>query len=153
MLAAVIVVSFVGLNITYFADEDYQRSVGESFHDGLNQALSDTWGWDYDCYYLDSELDGGAFTFMRAAVRFAHQIDHSAYVEETDLTGADGEPTGWYYTERYIFANMTEGFEPDPMECAVYIVRRSNLGAFSEEDYLFTKYGPYVAVYPRYWAE
>jgi len=148
----IIAVSFVGLNITYFTDDDYQNSVGVSFHDGLHQVLTDTWGWDYDRYYLDIEDQRAGLTFMRAAVKFAHQIDYSAGNEDVELTGADGEPSGWYFTERYVFEEM-DAFEPDPMECAVYIVRQENCGRFAAEDYLITDYGPYAAVYPRYWAE
>jgi len=149
---AIIVVSFIGLNITYFTDEDYQNSVGVSFHDGLNQALTDTWSWDYDQYYLDIEDQRAGLTFMRAAVKFAHRIDYSASNEDVELTAANGEPSGWYYTERYVFVEMAD-FEPDPMECSVYIVRQENRERFSPEDYLITDYGPYAAVYPRYWAE
>lgn len=147
-----IAVSFVGLNITYFTDEDFQNSVGVIFHNGLHDALTDTWDWDYDQYYLDIEDDRSGLTFMQAAVKFAHQIDYSARNEDTDLIGADGEPTGWYYTERYVFEELDE-FEPDPMECAVYIVRQENKGRFAPEDYLITDYGLFAAVYPRYWAE
>lgn len=149
---AMILVSFIGLNITCFTDETYNNHLAGSFHDGLNQVLSDTWDWDYDRYYLDCGTEGGYFTFVRAAVRFAHKIDHSAYNEDTDLTGPDGEPTGWYFTERYAFVEMDE-FEPDPMECAVYIIRQHRKELFPQEDYLITDYGPYAAVYPRYWAE
>ena len=154
-LAAAVVmiaVSFVGLNITYFTDEDYKNWLGGSFHNGLHQVLTDTWGWDYDRYYLDIEDERSGLTFMQAAVKFAHQIDYSARNEDTDLIGADGEPTGWYYTERYVFMEL-DAIEPDPMECAVYIVRQENKARFAPEDYLITDYGPYAAVYPRYWAE
>lgn len=152
-LAAAIVmiaVSFVGLNITYFTDEDYQARA--SFYGGLHQSLVDTWGWDYDQYYVDIEDESSDLTFKRAAVKFAHQIDFSAFNEDTDLIGADGEPTGWYFTERYVFVDMNN-FEPDPMECAVYIARRGNRDKFSPEDYLIVDYDPYIAAYPRYWAE
>ena len=149
---AIIAVSFIGLNITYFTDENYQNSVGVSFHDGLNQALTDTWSWDYDQYYLDIEDPRAGLTFMRAAVKFAHQIDFSAGNEDVELTGADGEPSGWYFTERYVFVEMGD-FEPDPMACSVYIIRQENRERFAPEDYLITDYGPYVVAYPRYWAE
>ena len=44
-------------------------------------------------------------------------------------------------------------FEPDPMECAVYIVRQQEKALFDEADYLITDFGNFAAVYPRYWAE
>ena len=48
--------------------------------------------------------------------------------------------------------NMEE-FEPDPMACAVYIVKKAEAGCFDEELYLLTDYGDYTVAYPRYWAE
>lgn len=145
-------VSFAGLCVTYFTDEQYQNDVGIVFHDGLQQALTDTWGWDYDHYYLTITGASDRLTFMRSQVMFAHKIDYSMLTEETELNGPDGNPNGWYFTERYLFTDFTD-FEPNPMDCAVYIVTQKEKSLFAPEHYLITDYGEYVAIYPRYWAE
>lgn len=141
-------VSFACLCNTYFADEKYQTQA--AFLNGLHEALVDTWGWDYDHYYLTS--GGDEHRLMNAQVMFAHKIDYSALSEATDLIGPDGEPSGWYFTERYIFTDFSD-FEPDPYDCAVYIVEQREKALFDAEDYLIYDYGQFAAVYPRYWAE
>ena len=83
---------------------------------------------------------------------FAHNIDYAGRSEQVELLNAHGEPTGWYFTERYKLVNMAE-FEPDPMACAVYIFGQGDKKRFNEEDFLITDYGNYAAAYPRYWAE
>ena len=152
LVVAMLVVSFGGLNVTYFTDEAYQKTVGDSFHQGLYQALVDTWGWDYDRYYVLCLDDNAHKTFMTGSVMFAHQIDYSERNEDRELDGPDGEPTGWYFTERYIFTDYRD-FEPDPMECAVYIIAQDQKNLFDPQDYLIKDYGIFATVYPRYWAE
>ena len=71
---------------------------------------------------------------------------------EEELRGSDGQPNGWYFTERYVFQDFRD-FSPDPTECAVYIVRQNEKALFDEADYLITDFGNFAAVYPRYWAE
>lgn len=89
---------------------------------------------------------------MTAQVMFAHHIDYAMRAEEEELRGRDGEPNGWYFTERYVLQDFSD-FEPDPMECAVYIVRQQEKALFDEADYLITDFGDFAAAYPRYWAE
>ena len=89
---------------------------------------------------------------MTAQVMFAHQIDYAMRSEEEELHGSDGQPNGWYFTERYIFQDFSD-FTPDPTECAVYIVGQNEKTLFDEADYLITDFGNFAAVYPRYWAE
>ena len=85
---------------------------------------------------------------------YVHEIDYQAKNEETDLVGADGNPTDWYYTERYVYVTDPETYEPDPMACNVYVMRQKEYrDKFSEEDFLITDYDMYVVAYPRYWAE
>lgn len=154
LLAAVlmIVLSFAGLCGTYFADEEYQASVGEVFNHGLQEALTDTHAWDCDCYYITITGAADREKIMTGQVMFAHRIDSAQRQEYAELCGPDGEPNGWYYTERYVYQDFTD-FEPDPMECATYIIRQDEKALFDEADYLITDYGNYAAVYPRYWAE
>ena len=89
---------------------------------------------------------------MTANVMFAHRIDYAMRAEEEELRGPDGEPNGWYYGERYIY-QLFEDFEPDPTECAAYIVSAEETALFDEEDYIIERFGNFAAVYPRYWAE
>lgn len=154
LMVAMLAVSFAGLNVTYFTDETYQKTVGDGFFDGLYEALTDTWGWDYDRYYVLTvgDEDGAHHTLMSAYVMFAHQIDYRGRSEEIPLRAANGEETDWYFTERYVFTDYAD-FEPDPMECAVYVIMEGQKPLFDEANYLFTEYGNYIAVYPRYWAE
>lgn len=146
-LAAVVLmvcVAFAGFCSTYFTDEDFRREVEATYHKGLYTAISDTWSWDYDRYYLLGIPD--------IHVMFAHKIDYSMICEDNELLDCNGEPTGWYYSERYEVVNP-EIFEPDPMECAVYVLYQESKPLFNEEDYLVMDYGNYAVAYPRYWAE
>lgn len=152
LLASMIIISFCGLNVTYFTDEAYQKSVAYIFHEGLYEALLDTWDWDYDRYYIMCADDNAHLTFRRGSVMFAHQIDYSERNEDRALDGPDGEETDWYFTERYIFTDFVD-FEPDPMECAVYIIEPEQRELFDPQDFRITAYGDFLAVYPWYWAE
>ena len=148
LMLVMLTVSFAALNVTYFTDEKYQKV----FFDGIVEALEDTWDWDYDEVYVSAEDSGASRKFTEAAIMFAHKIDYEGRSEQVELMNAQGEPTGWYFTERYHLVNMEE-FEPDPMACAVYIVKKAEAGCFDEELYLLTDYGDYTVAYPRYWAE
>lgn len=154
LLTAMIVVSFACLNVSYFTDKTYQDEVGAYFADGLYEALVDTWDWDYDQYYVIAagEEDSAHVKLMNAYVMFAHQIDYRGRNEDILLKGPDGQEIDWYYGERYVFTDYA-GFEPDPMECAVYIITPAQERLFNPEEYLITNYGGYLSVYPRYWAE
>lgn len=148
-IAAIILVGFVGFGKVYFHDvARLQTEIGA--RDGYYEALVDTWDWDYDTYYVStsSEVPKTA----EANVMFAHQIDYSAKSEQTPLVGPDGRMTDWYYTERYIYEDFSE-FEPDPMECVVYVINARDKRLFAPEDFILTQYGRYWAAYPRYWAE
>lgn len=154
LLAAVtmLCVSFAGLCATYFGDAQYQAVVGEAFRDGVQQALADTFSWDCDRYYITITGTNDMEKVMAGQVMFAHRIDAAQRAEEAELCGPDGEPNGWYYTERYVYQDFTD-FEPDPMECAVYIIRQEEKACFDEADFILTDYANYAAAYPRYWAE
>lgn len=150
---AMLAVSFVGLNATYFADREYQQEVTHGvFHYGLVEALEDTWTWDYDEVYIGVGSSITSHKIAEAAIMFAHDIDYAGRSEQVELLNASGEPTGWYFTERYHLVNMQE-FTPDPMACSLYIFRQGDKHLFAEEDYLITDYGNYAVAYPRYWAE
>jgi len=149
---ALILVSFIGLNATYFGDEAYRQEVGAYFHYGLQEALVDTFDWDYDRYYLTTSFSADREVMMASQVMFAHGVDYAARTEETDLTGPDGEKTGWYFGERYVFTDFVD-FVPDPMECAVYILEKHETALFDPADFLLTDYGEYAVAYPRYWAQ
>ena len=148
MAAVMLIVSFAGMNVVYFTDEAYQNSY-RVFQNGLVDALEDTWDWDYDEVYVSQE---GGQKLVEASIMYAHDIDYAGRSEQTELLNASGEPTGWYFTERYRIVSF-EDFEPDPMACSLYIVTQEEKAVFSEEDFLLTDYGDYAAVYPRYWAE
>lgn len=154
LAAAVVMIalSFAGLCATYFADEAYQSQVGESFNAGLQEALADTHAWDCDRYYITITGAADREKIMTGQVMFAHRIDSAQRREEIDLNGPDGQPNGWYYTERYVYQDFTD-FEPDPTECATYIILQEEKAYFDEADYLIRDYDNYAAVYPRYWAE
>ena len=150
-MLTMIAVGFVGVCNVYFSDS-YQQETGEGFAYGLQEALHKAWGWDCDRYYVTLDGHESNETAMIANVMFAHQIDYAMRAEEEELRGPDGEPNGWYYGERYIY-QMFEDFEPDPTECAAYIVSTEETALFDEEDYIVERFGNFAAVYPRYWAE
>ena len=91
---------------------------------------------------------------VEPTVQFAHEIDYKALTEETDLTGADGNPTGWYYTERYVYITDPDSFMPEPMACNVYVMYKDKYAdKFNPEEYLIYDYDLFFAAYPKYWAE
>lgn len=149
LTVVMLVVSFVSMNVTYFTDEAYQNSY-RVFHNGLVEALEDTWDWDYDEVYV-SEASGGS-VLAEAAILYAHDIDYAGRSDQRELLNSKGEPTGWYFSERYKVVQF-DSFELDPEACSVYIIAQSEKGYFDEELYLLTDYGDYAAAYPRYWAE
>ena len=90
---------------------------------------------------------------MTTQVMFAHQIDYAMRSEEEELRGSDGQPNGWYFTERYVFQGFQGFHARTRRNVAVYIVRQNEKALFDEADYLITDFGNFAAVYPRYWAE
>ena len=149
---AVFSLGFCMLCVTYFTDEAYQQRIARSFHDGLQQALTDTWDWECDRYYLSIGGRADRVTLMSSQLMFAHRIDYSARLGAVQLTGPDGKPTGSYYSERYAFVDL-DGAVLDSYERAVYIITQENKRLFAPEDYLITDYGQYAVAYPRVWAE
>ena len=143
-LTVMLCIAFGGLVNTYFFDERYQNSVGQTFHDGYQEALSATKDWDYDHYYI---LDGSAAALTQ--LMFAHGLDYAEISEERDLPDREGNPSGWYFTDRYIFVSG----KPDlnPTDCAVYIFPKEKAKYFNTDEYQITEYGLYCAAYPRYW--
>ena len=150
-MLTMIAVGFAGMCNVYFSDS-YQQETGEGFAYGLQEALHEAWGWDCDRYYVTLDGHESNEMAMTANVMFAHRIDYAMRAEEEELRGPDGEPNGWYYGERYIY-QLFEDFEPDPTECAAYIVSAEETALFDEEDYIIERFGSFAAVYPRYWAE
>ena len=151
-MLAMIAVGFAGACGVYFGDADYQQDTANNFLYGVQDALIETWDWDCDRYYLTTMSRNDGEKTMISQVMFAHQIDYAMRSEEEELRGSDGQPNGWYYTERYIYQDFAD-FTPDPTECAVYIVLQREKVLFDEADYLITDFGNFAAVYPRYWAE
>ena len=151
-MLVMIAVGFGGMCGVYFGDADYQNRTGSYFLNGLQNALDETWDWDCDRYYLTTMGRADGKKVMTAQVMFAHQINYAMRAEDKELRGRNGEPNGWYFTERYILQDFSD-FEPDPTECAVYIIRQQEKALFDEADYLITDFGNFAVVYPRYWAE
>ena len=151
-MVVMIAIGFAGACGMYFTDADYQTETANTFLYGAQEALREAWDWDCDRYYLTTMSRNDGEKVMTAQVMFAHQIDYAMRSEEEELRGSDGQPNGWYFTERYIFQDFSD-FTPDPTECAAYIVRQNEKTLFDEADYLITDFGNFAAVYPRYWAE
>lgn len=153
-VVSMIFISFVGLNVTYFTDKSYQKTVADMSSYGLYEALLDTRDWDYDRYYvqISGEDEGAHAKLMNAFVMFAHQIDYRGRNDDMLLKDSSGQEIDWYYSERYDFVDFDQ-FELDPMECAVYISAEGGRNKFNPDEYLITEYGNYIAAYPVYWAE
>ena len=152
VMVFMLLISFAGLNWTYFTDEAYQNTVGDSNSNGQYEALVDVWDWDYDKLYITTIQETAHVRFMQASVMFAHEIDYSARNDERELTGPDGKPSGRYFTNRYVFTDF-EDFVPDPMEKSVYVVPQGYLHLFDREMFEITDYHNFAAVYPKYWLE
>ena len=153
LVLAMLVISFAGLNVSYFTDWQYHRSIADTvFYDGLVDALEGTRDWDYDEVYVGVDKTITSRKVVEASIMYAHDIDYAGRSEQTELYDSNGEPTGWYFTERYQLVNM-DTFEPDPTACSVYIFKNKYKSLFDEADYLITSFNDYAAAYPRYWAE
>lgn len=150
VMILMLLVSFAGLNWTYFTDNAYQREVGDYNSSGQYEALVDAWDMDYDKFYIVTLKTDAHTRFMQASAMFAHGIDYSARIGERELTGPDGKPTGRYFDEMYVFSDFVDT-PPDPMEHAVYVVPRGYLHLFDPELYEITEYDNFAIVYPRYW--
>jgi hypothetical protein len=108
---------------------------------------------DYDKIVIGIS-SGTEQNVIEPTVQFAHEIDYKALTEQTDLTGADGNPTGWYYTERYVYITDPDSFMPEPMACNVYVMYKDKYAdKFNPEEYLIYDYDLFFAAYPKYWAE
>ena len=129
-----IAIGFAGACGVYFTDADYQTETANTFLYGAQEALREAWDWDCDRYYLTTMSRNDGEKVMTAQVMFAHRIDYAMRSEEEELRGSDGQPNGWYFTERYVF-------------------QQNEKALFDEADYLITDFGNFAAVYPRYWAE
>ena len=157
-LTAVLAVGLIAVNFTflcadYFGNKAYQDLVGLNFRSGFFSALRDTWGMDYDKIVIGIS-SGTEQNVIEPTVQFAHEIDYKALTEQTDLTGADGNPTGWYYTERYVYITDPDSFMPEPMACNVYVMYKDKYAdKFNPEEYLIYDYDLFFAAYPKYWAE
>ncbi len=147
-LVLMLAVSFGCLCRTYFCDEKYQRGVARDFRDGLQQALTETRGWDYDHYYVFDQ-DKIALTQLM----FAHEIDYSLLSEQRELPGPDGKPCGWYFYDRYIIVTDEDALQLNPTDCAVYVFPAAKRKLFDEELFAITEFRNYCAAYPRYWMD
>ena len=149
---AVFTLSFGMLCVTYFADETYQNTVGTYFHDGLQQALTDTWDQTLDKTYLSITGGNARDKRMLSQLMFARSIDYSALSGASELDGPDGKPSGRYFDEFYAFADFDE-FVPDQNERAVYIIMERDKDKFDQEAFSITDYGQYAVAYPRLLAQ
>lgn len=153
LAVGLIAVNFVFLCADYFGNTAYQNLTGVNFRPGFFSALKDTWGMDYDKIVIGVS-SGTEKNMVEPTVQFAHEIDYKALTEQTDLTGADGNPTGWYYTERYVYITDPDSFMPEPMACNVYVMYKDKYAdKFNPEEYLIYDYDLFFAAYPKYWAE
>lgn len=144
---------FSGLVQTYFTDENYIRAVAQEFHSGAQEALVFSRGWDCDRYYVYAG-PGILETpkIMEGQLMFAHEIDAQQRLDECELKDANGEPTGWYYSQLYE-VRMMDADELNPDECAVHVAPAVYRPLFEGEDYRIWDFDRFFVAYPVYWME
>lgn len=153
VLACIYAFGFAGQCATYFSPE-YAQYTSENYHTGLYEAIESikTFPYEFDTVYITSPGDADhedIIVPLIAAVALG--LDLEEMNDEKELTGKDGEPVG-YYTDWFSYQNFTD-FEPNPEECAAYIVSQKEKALFDEADYLLWDYEQYAVAYPRYWTE
>jgi len=144
-IALIYALGFVVFVQGYFGDESYRNRNNDFFMDGYYEALVDVRPMDCDVYYVPEA--GSSYTIVWAA----HEIESRQLQGEMpmyDMAGNEMDD----YAYRYIFTDY-EDFEPDPWECAAYVVGQDTKRLFDPEDFIIKDFGQFASVYPRYWAE
>ncbi|MCL2810823.1 MAG: glycosyltransferase family 39 protein [Clostridia bacterium] len=129
----------------YFGDVSYRERTNDFFRAGYYEALLDVRPMDCDVYYVPQA--GSSYTVVWAA----HEIDSLQLQDEKPMFDMEGNEMD-LYSYRYIFTDF-EDFEPDPWECAAYVVGQDFKHLFDPEDFIIKDFGLFASVYPRYWAE
>ena len=153
VLACMYAFGFAGQCVTYFSPE-YAQYTSENYHTGLYEAIESirTFPYEFDTVYITSpgEADHEDIIVpLIAAVALG--LDLEEMNDEKELPGKEGEPVG-YYTDWFSYQNFAD-FEPNPEECAAYVVSQKEKALFDEADFLLWDYEQYAVAYPRYWAE
>ncbi|MDR3051409.1 MAG: glycosyltransferase family 39 protein [Oscillospiraceae bacterium] len=152
LVALLYAMGFIAFFQGYFYDETYIGSVGSTFRDGYYEAAQHIYTMDCDRYYiylLEENLEHTEHT--EAMIITAHQITGRQWRGEAPVNNPFGDGTE-YYADRYVLENYRD-FDPDPMECAAYLVAQKNKRLFDPQDYILQDFGLYATAYPRYWAE
>ena len=153
VLACMYAFGFAGQCVTYFSPA-YTQYTSENYHTGLYEAIESikTFPYEFDTVYITSPGESDhENTIVRLIAAVALGLDLEEMNDEKELPGRDGEPSG-YYTNWFYYQDFAD-FEPNPEECAAYVVSQKEKLLFDETDYLLWDYEQYAVAYPRYWVE
>ncbi len=132
----------------YFGDQAYIERTAVLHNDDYYGATRDVRPMDCDRYYLYASGNVPTYEVM---ILLNHQVSPAQWYDETPMYDMQDNEMD-YYSGRYIYTDFA-GFEPDPGECAAYVILREQKALFAPEDFIIQDYGMYATVYPRYWAE
>lgn len=133
----------------YFHDESYIARVAHLSRHDMWGALADVHEMDCDRYYIITPE--GKQKETEVMVMVAHRLDGRHLADEEVILSGDGREMD-YYSFCYEYTDFV-GFEPDPEECAAYVIAQEQKALFDAEEYIIHDFDLYASVYPRYWAE
>lgn len=149
VIAVIYALGFAGFCLGYFQDASYIGRVAVLNRNDMYGAVCDVRDMDCDRYYIYTNtipLGSQVITML------AHELDGAQVRDEAPVYDIFGNED--YYSNRYVYVNFDEEeFEPDPEECAAYVIRRRDKDLFDPEDYIIKDFDEFATVYPRYWAE
>lgn len=150
VLVALYVLGFTTFYQGYFHDASYRLRTDAVMENDLYGALVDVRYMDCDQFYLYTKApEEPKITEVVAMV--AHELDGAQIRDERPVPDATGALVD-DYSNRYVYTNFA-GFEPDPMECAAYVIPQRLRELFDPNEFIIKDFGLHASVYPRYWAE
>jgi len=145
VIALIYALGFLVFAQGYFGDESYRKRNDDFFLAGYYEALLDVRSLDCDVYYVPEY--GSSYTIVWAA----HEIESRQLQDEMLMRDAQGNEVD-IYSYRYVYTYF-EDFEPDPWECAAYVVGQDAKHIFDPDDFIVKDFDMFASAYPRYWAE
>ncbi len=146
-IAVIYALGFVAFCMGYFGDASYIGRTAALDRNDLYGALQNVREMDCDRFYI---YTNDLVQQAEVTTMVAHELDGAQLRDEKpvhDIFGGED-----YFSNRYEFTDFAE-FEPDPEECAAYVIRQEHKPLFDPEAYLIEDFDIYATVYPRYWLE
>lgn len=146
--AVMLSVAFGCFGWVILTDDRVNEYGGAWFQYGALEALQMVRDSDCDHIYVTTKNTSQGQQVMHGQLMFAHEIDYSMLTDQRELTDSSGQPTGRYYSDRYIFQDFAN-FVPDPQENAVYVIGAVDRDRFDESLFTIVELGTHAAVFPK----